>query len=404
MGKIKTLFRDLSLRKSVVCYVALFAVLAVVLIAATAGYCSDRQNALYAVYTPEGKRYYLTTEEGERLGEGTVIDAGEVYYRASPAVQRLGTFYDLLPTVMMPVYIVCCLFGAAALFYRQKLKRPLEQLNAAAAHIAANDLDFAVSCPSGDEMGRLCASFETMRAALAQNQAQLWRQVEQRRQVNAAFAHDLRTPLTVLKGYSETLQLSGDESTKRTAEIMARQIARLERYVDSMSRLQRLEEESPERRALPAGELTETLRETAEMVCRSAGRRLRFSARTADQTLYVSPEAVAQVFDNLLSNAVRYAERQVSVEVRQARPAGRLVVTVRDDGPGFSPETRRRATEPYYSAGTDRDRHFGLGLYISRVLCENHGGSLEVGGGGPGGCVAASFAAEQPGEAPKKKD
>lgn len=402
MGKIKTFFRDLSLRKSIACCVALFAVLAVVLIAATAAYCSDRQSELYSVYTPEGKRYYLTTEEGERLGDGTSIYLGEIYRRADPDAQWWGTFYELLPTVMMPVYIVVCLFGAAALFYRQKLKQPLEQLNAAAAHIAANDLDFAVSCPSGDEMGQLCASFETMRAALAQNQAQLWRQVEQRRQVNAAFAHDLRTPLTVLKGYSETLQLSGDEKTRRTAEIMARHIARLERYADSMSRLQRLEAESPERRVLPSAELTEMLRETAEMVCRGAGKRLRFSARIADKTLYVSPETVAQVFDNLLSNAVRYAERQVSVEVGQTQPAGSLVVTVRDDGPGFSPETQRRAAEPYYSAETDRDGHFGLGLYICRVLCENHGGSLQVGACGPGGCVAARFAAEQPGKAPKR--
>lgn len=393
MGKIKTFFRDLPLRKSIACYVAFFAVLAVALIAATASYCVEKQNALYPSDAAEGERYYLTTAEGQRLGGGVVIYEENLWEDAEPAVLRRAVFYEFLPAAAVPLYSALCLFGAAALFYRQKLKKPLEQLNAAAAHIAANDLDFVVDCQSGDEMGRLCASFEIMRAALAQNQAQQWRQMEQRRQLNAAFAHDLRTPLTVLKGYSETLQTGGDEKTRRTAAVMAKHIARLERYVDSMSRLQRLEQELPERRALPLAELTSTLQGTAEIVCRSAGKRLQFTDAAGAGALYASPEAVAQVFDNLLSNAVRYAAGQVAVEIALDRAAGQLLVTVRDDGPGFSPEAQRRAAEPYYSAEADRDGHFGLGLYICKVLCENHGGSLQVGGAGPGGCVVARFGA-----------
>ena len=72
--------------------------------------------------------------------------------------------------------------------------------------ISNNNLDFSIKYDSKDELGELCSSFETMRFTLANNFSEMWRQMEERKQLNAAFAHDLRTPLTVLKGYNEILQ------------------------------------------------------------------------------------------------------------------------------------------------------------------------------------------------------
>ena len=80
-----------------------------------------------------------------------------------------------------------------------------------------------------------------MRFTFANNFSEMWRQMEERKQLNAAFAHDLRTPLTVLKGYNEILQSNHDPITKSTAATMRKHIFRLERYVDSMSHLRRLE-------------------------------------------------------------------------------------------------------------------------------------------------------------------
>ena len=94
-----------------------------------------------------------------------------------------------------------CIIAAALLFYRNKLKKPLAELMAASEKISNNDLDFSIEYDSKDELGQLCTSFEIMRTALANNFTEMWRQVEERKQLNAAFAHDLRTPLTVLKGY-----------------------------------------------------------------------------------------------------------------------------------------------------------------------------------------------------------
>ncbi|MFD2880718.1 HAMP domain-containing protein [Paenibacillus rhizoplanae] len=89
-------------------------------------------------------------------------------------------------------------------FYHNKLKQPIGTLREASQKISGNDLNFRIPQASEDEMGQLCGSFERMRAALEDNNRQMWRSIEDRKQLNAAFfSHDLRTPLTVLRGYAD---------------------------------------------------------------------------------------------------------------------------------------------------------------------------------------------------------
>ena len=107
-------------------------------------------------------------------------------------------------------------------------------------------------------------------------------------------------------------------------------------------------------------------------------------------------ELIFQVFENLMSNACRYAQKRIQVCVGQREGFFQLSVT--DDGPGFPQEALKRAVEPYYRADKKLDgtpqgsQHFGLGLYICRILCEKHGGWLSVKNSEEGGAsVTAVF-------------
>lgn len=138
----------------------------------------------------------------------------------------------------------------AMAFFRRKLKEPLSLLTGAAEKIEKNDLDFTLSYERADEMGKLCASFERMRMALSENNRQMWRAMEARKRLNAAFAHDLRTPLFVIRGYSEMLsRQSGvdfaQEQVEGMAKAIGKNVARLETFVNDMARLQKLEDISP---------------------------------------------------------------------------------------------------------------------------------------------------------------
>ena len=331
------------------------------------------------------EKYSLTNERGERLGEGAYIGTDAI--PLSPEDQGTVDLLRALPTVTTPVWSALCILGAALLFYQDKLKRPLAELRQASEKISQNDLDFTVTVYGGDELGQLSASFETMRAALARNFSEMWRQMEERKRLNAAFAHDLRTPLTVLKGYNEMLQASGEQETQATAVTMGRHIARLEQYVSTMSQLRRLEDTRPSPQPTALASLATSLAESGGMVCAQAGKDFLLDNQTASPELSLDGAFVAQVFGNLVANAARYAKNTVTLTL--AETGDGLLLTVADDGPGFTPEALEKAADPYFTG--EKGSHFGLGLYICKMLCDRHGGWLKIENGPAGGKVTAFF-------------
>ena len=372
MEPLKRRWRDLSLRKTLVVYITAAALLALVLCGMTNNLCGMGIREIHAGYLDSMEKYYLTNEQGERLEAGAYI--GTDAFPLSPEDQRTVDILRTLPTVTTPVWSALCILAAALLFYRNKLRKPLAELRLASEKISCNELDFTVASDSSDEMGQLCASFETMRTALAQNFSEMWRQMEERKRLNAAFAHDLRTPLTVLKGYNEMLQTSGDEQTKATAVTMQRHISRLEHYVDTMSQLRRLEDTQPTYRQTPLKALAASLYESGTILCERAEKHLSMQNRTASPALSLDGDLISQVYGNLIVNATRYAALEVELCLDEI-PEG-LILTVSDDGPGFDKTSLEKAVDPYFTG--EKANHFGLGLYTSKILCEHHGGWLRV--------------------------
>lgn len=263
MDKMKRTLRDLSLPGSLVLYIAIFVMLALVLSVMTNSICERAAESIRTSYPASGEKYYLTNEKGERLGDGVYI--GKEFVPLSPSDERTINLLKQIPLIAAPVYSALCIIAAALLFYRKKLRKPLAELRTASEKISNNDLDFSIGYDSKDELGRLVGSFETMRAMLANNFSEMWRQVEERKRLNAAFAHDLRTPLTVLKGYNEMLQASEHVQTKEIAATMGKHLARMEAYVNSMSNLRRLEDTRPEYKSVPLQQFLSSLQESIMM-------------------------------------------------------------------------------------------------------------------------------------------
>lgn len=387
MEKIKHYRLNLSLRKSLVLYVAVFAVLALILSIMTISICDNTVDTIRKSYPSAGEKYYLTNEQGERLGDGVYI--GKEFVPLSPSDERTINLLKQIPLIAAPVYSALCIIAAALLFYRKKLRKPLAELRTASEKISNNDLDFSIGYDSKDELGRLVGSFETMRAMLANNFSEMWRQVEERKRLNAAFAHDLRTPLTVLKGYNEMLQASEHAQTKEIAVTMGKHLARMEVYVNSMSNLRRLEDTRPEYKTLPLQHFLQSLQESAQILCTQNGKRLYMENETVDCDILMDKTFVSQVCSNLVANAVRFA--QTSVTLSFSLQDDGLLLSVSDDGKGFDKKSVHKATNPYFTEETDRSEHFGLGLYICKLLCENHGGYLKIADVSNGARVLAFF-------------
>ncbi len=384
-------------------------------VAVAAGLCSA---ALWGIGTVTGNledrcraaldeaRYVpvtLVTEDGTVVGRQYIgFDSGYDYTDfMSPGEARM---YSLLTdpffaACLYPGICALCVAVTSALFYRRRLKAPLETLDAAAGRITAGDLDFTVAVPGRDEMARLGTSFETMRAALAEANRTLWRTLEDERRVQAAFAHDLRTPLTVLRGYDEFLLKYADtvppEKLHATLETMHGSLERLESYTARMGHVRRLEALELHRAPADLPALCAGLAAEGEALCTAAGKR--FALTGAAGTFGLDEDLVREVFGNLAANAARHAAGAVTAAVVAAADGSTLTLTVADDGPGFSAAALAHAADAFWQSETvpdaARQEHFGLGLYICAVLCRKHGGALTLANGEDGGAmVTATFA------------
>ena len=387
MGQVNCRKHYLSLRKSLVLYIIAFVVLAVFLSVTTFSICGSAAEGIRASYPPSGEKYYLTNEQGEQLGDGAYI--GTVPVPMSKEDERTIALLEKLPIVATPIYSAFCIIAAALLFYRNRLKKPLVELRTASEKIANNDLDFSIGYDNNDELGQLCASFEIMRTTLADNFSKMWRQVEERKALNAAFAHDLRTPLTVLKGYNEMLQASDNSQTRETAATMGKHISRMENYVSSMSNLRRMEDTQPDYKLIDLQPLVSSLYDSAKIVCTKNGKELILQNDIPILQLSLDSAFISQVCNNLISNAVRYARTLVTISF--ALHDNGLLLSVSDDGNGFDKDSLQKAANPYFTGESNHSEHFGLGLYICKLLCEHHNGYLRIENTEVGAKVSAFF-------------
>ncbi len=336
--------------------------------------------------------------------DGTKPVVSLVGYYVKGELPVLYTTINLIGLLLIPVCCVICFLLASRAFYRNVLHDPLRVLDDAAGRIASGDLDFTVPVPSAgtkNELDSLCSSFEVMRGELERVNRSMWRAAENRRRVNAAFAHDLRTPLTVLKGRAELLSAAAALGTldagsvAEAAGAMERQVARLERYVESMRDLSALDDYRVDARAVDLGEWFERLAADTRDYVEGAG--LVFaSSFEGDRSEAVSIDegALARIVENAASNAVRYASTQVLLRCSWEDDV--LITAVEDDGAGFDAEAMERGCEAFWrGGGSGADRrsdasdscHFGLGLNIAASLCDKHGGELRLGAASIGGAL-----------------
>jgi PAS domain S-box-containing protein len=191
-------------------------------------------------------------------------------------------------------------------------------------------------------------------------------------------AHDLRSPLTSIKGFAQLMQRREAYSPSAVRAILT-QVRLMERLVGDVLEIMRLDED---RLGLTLEEMD--LREMARTVVEHVADLrpdVTITLDTPDQPMAGRWDEgrLAQVLDNLLSNAVKYAPGG-PIEVALARSDDQAVITVQDHGPGIDPESLPHIFDRFYRGAAERasSRGVGLGLAISRALVEAHGGTIRV--------------------------
>jgi signal transduction histidine kinase len=304
---------------------------------------------------------------------GTALVTGEPPPLAPREVQYLArtnraSLYAALAAILIALFL--------GIFLARRLTRPVRELTTATRAMAQGELEQQVPVRSQDELGELAASFNRMSADLA-------RANELRRQMTADIAHDLRTPLSVIKGYTEGLRDGVLQPASETFQTIHQETEHLSRLVEDLRTLSLAD----------AGELalTRQLVHPRELLERTAAAHLP-RAHQSEVSLHVTaeanvaavnidPERMAQVLGNLVDNALRHTPAGGQISLAAAQQGNDVLLTVQDNGVGIAPGKLPRIFDRFYRGDDARQAHegeSGLGLAIAKSLVELHGGTISV--------------------------
>ena len=345
------------------------------------------------------KRYMTINSPDFQVDENTgnyILDIDNNNITWQP-LSRWDTFVyygSYAAMVGLPVFYIAVGIGAAAaVYYRKKLREPITQLQNGVERIQEDNLDFHIEYDGDDELGRLCCSMEKMRRELRQKHKALWESLEQRKLLNASVSHDLRTPITVLKGYLDYLEknIPQDKLTEDmlldTVSSMQGAVNRLELYVESVRDIEKIENIEIEKRSENVKLLLNELRSNVLQL--AGNKEIIISNDITVDKIQIDKGVFFRILENFLQNALRYAEKQVSINLSHKKDF--LILTVKDDRKGFSAADLEKATTVFYSNDKEK-QHFGIGLSVCKILCEKHGGLLYVGNQKEkGACVTAKL-------------
>ncbi len=384
--------RNLSVRKTIFLYMAAALFCSFLLSDVIVRIAERTQMRIWWNYID--KKAYV--EAAEKKAPGYIVKIPRPSsYEMTQADIFVSELCDFLETYAVLILSMAGSCGAVFLFYRNKLREPLEELAKGSKKIAENHLDFSICYENKDEMGQLCKEFERMREQLARNNRAVWQTVEEEKILRTAIAHDIRAPLSVLKGYQEMLMeyLPGEDiDVGQAMEMLAesgRQIERMDAFVEAMRKLSSLENRQLTPGSISAGQLEKDLQGELAILEKEYGKQCMLQASESQEEFYGDKEVILEVTENLLSNALRYGKQQITIMIKIGY--AKLSICVMDDGDGFREEAEK-ITEAFYGQNVkDSLKHAGLGMYISRLYCEKHGGKLVLGNDQQGGAVVTAI-------------
>jgi len=255
------------------------------------------------------------------------------------------------------------------------LTRSLRELTVATQKVAGGDLGYQVQVRSKDELGELATSFNQMSADLAHaNQL--------RRQMTADIAHDLRSPLSVILGYTEALNDSKLEGTPEIYDVMYKEAGHLSHLIDDLRTLSLADAgELPfNMGAVAPGELLEEIGRAYKQKADLKSITLKVTVPEYTPGIIVDPNRMVQVMGNLMSNALRYTPDKGEIVLGATTKDDTVELYVQDNGSGIVAEDLPHIFDRFYRTDESRQHNgeTGLGLAIAKSLVEAQGGSISV--------------------------
>lgn len=326
---------------------------------------------------------------GQKVGRDWMGPAVHIVSRGMPAaavyVDPFGSSRDpqheaFLASINRALIVAAVVAGAAAIILTlslsRRILRPIEALTAAARRMESGDLSQRVAVQSKDEVGELARAFNAMAEGLA-------RLEKVRRNMVRDAAHELRTPLSNIRGYLEALRDGVTSPSPALIDSLYEETMLLSRLVDDLQDLSLAEARKLklERRPVAISEVVNRVAEVISPKIAAKGITLKVDVPTDLPLLNADPFRLGQIVENLLRNALSRTPPNGTIMVVARATDSEVKVSVGDTGEPIAPEHLPHIFERFYRVDPSRSRETGgtgLELALARELARAHGGDVTV--------------------------
>lgn len=299
--------------------------------------------------------------------------------------KNLSGVYDQLNANLnfLKIISIIVLFGSAIIFYiiSRLMTRPLENLNRITTQISGGDYSVRADINSNDEVGELAESFNAMAGSVEENVEELKTMVHRREQFVADFTHEMKTPMTTIIGYADSVRHLDmtDEERDMSLEYIYTEGKRLETMSQKLFDLLYLKNSTVFMEEQDAQELgAETILHMKPILDR---KNITITSEFEDGEIYGDAELMKTVFINLLDNA-----RKASEEGSEVFFGGKMVddmyeFVVKDNGIGISEEDQKKIFDEFFMVDKSRTRKeggAGLGMSLVAIILEKHGAKIRI--------------------------
>ena len=313
--------------------------------------------------------------------------------RVDRGVEDSQTMLYIVPKGLSQILFISAVicFAVIALIASQRIEKavlvPLRELKKGAVQVAEGNLDDRIAYEGKDEFEEVCRAFDEMRLGLKESGEKIAQYEEQRKEMLAGISHDLRSPLTSIKGYAMGLRdgiAKTEEMKSRYCDAILTRAGDLERLTESLSLLVRLERDSSwlrlERVCLD--EYIRQLLEEKQSWLEEQKVNVTYRTEVPDAEVQLDIREMQRVFMNLFDNTVRYRTSESSNAVIDVkRGSDEVKICFADDGPGVEPEHIDHIFESFYRADESRtspEKGSGIGLAVVKQIIEGQGGQIHA--------------------------
>ncbi len=285
----------------------------------------------------------------------------------------LGTVQDGLIISSIVTLLIALILGG---FLIQSFTQPIRKLAGATEKVAGGELGFQVDINSKDELGKLASSFNRMSSDL--EKADL-----SRKQMTADIAHDLRTPLTIMQGYTEAMSEGKMAGSQEIYQVMHQQAKHLNYLIDDLKTLSLLDSEELafQIQNIDPANILQQVESAFSPLAREKGIQLTLTKDQILPRVNLDPGRLTQILGNLINNALQVLSSGGKIEISARQEGKELVLEVIDDGPGISDENQQLIFNRSFRTDKSRsseNNSSGLGLAITKKLVDAQGGEITV--------------------------